>query len=67
MPDITMCLGKETIDGKEVVCPRAEQCYRHTAKPTPLRQSYFAKLPMLLPDGTCHHFWPADVRDKTKR
>ena len=32
MPDITMCDNTD--------CPLRESCYRHTAKPTPIWQSY---------------------------
>ena len=34
MPDITMCLN--------AACPYREQCYRYTATPDPIRQSYAA-------------------------
>lgn len=37
MPDIAMCRG----DG----CTAKDKCYRHTAKPTPLRQSWFVTPP----------------------
>jgi len=33
MPDITMC--------KNTVCTLKDKCYRFTAKPNKLRQSYF--------------------------
>lgn len=48
MPDITMCEGTG--------CPRKETCYRFTATPTPMRQSYFS-IPPVKKDGTCHHYW----------
>lgn len=54
MPDITMCDPKKT-NTPERTCPRATSCYRHTAKPTKGRQSYFGVLPMS-PDG-CDYFW----------
>jgi hypothetical protein len=58
MPDITMCVGTN--------CPMKLGCYRHTATPTPGRQSYFAVVPArrYLVGGpniwhvNCHHFDP---------
>ena len=47
MPDIAMCSGEG--------CSRKEACYRHRARPTPQRQSYFAS-PPLRPNGTCPYF-----------
>lgn len=38
MPDIWMCHGEG--------CPMKDQCYRHTAKETPLRQAYFLTPPL---------------------
>ncbi len=38
MPDIWMCHGEG--------CPAKDQCYRHTAKETPLRQAYFLTPPL---------------------
>ncbi len=32
MPDITMCDSEE--------CPSRKDCYRHEAKPSPMRQAY---------------------------
>ncbi len=52
MPDIAMCDGKR--DGK--MCPRAETCYRFTATPNAVRQSYLAVPPFT--DEGCGHFWP---------
>ena len=37
MPEITMCRDKG--------CSKAKSCYRYTAKPDPLYQSYFVKSP----------------------
>lgn len=37
MPDIAMCPGKD--------CPLKETCFRHTAKPSAYRQSYFVTPP----------------------
>ena len=57
MPDITMCTG----DG----CPWKEQCYRHTAAPTPLWQSYFVKPP--IKDGRCDHYWEVEEKHVRSR
>ena len=47
MPDITMCKGNN--------CPHKEGCYRYTAKPDELAQSYFVNPP--IKDGKCDYFW----------
>jgi len=52
MPDITMCQGRD--------CPKREECYRYTAKPDPLRQSYAA---FDMEEGECEYFY-ARVGDK---
>lgn len=47
MADITMCTGAG--------CEDKASCYRYTALPTPMRQSFFAA-----PPGTnrdCDYFW----------
>lgn len=49
MPDITMCDGKD--------CPKAERCYRHTAKPDGDYQSWFEEAPVK-PNGQCEHYLP---------
>lgn len=59
MPDIAMCNGERSIVNGKYLCPRAKDCYRHTAKPTPGRQSYFAVMP-LKNDGVCDYFWPTE-------
>ncbi len=38
MADITMCDGLN--------CPKASECYRHTAQQNKYRQSFFIKTPM---------------------
>lgn len=38
MPDITMCQGNG--------CPFKETCYRHIAKPSQFRQSWFTESPL---------------------
>lgn len=43
MPDITMCNGFD--------CKVKDKCYRHTAKPNEVRQSYFSDSP--IKDGKC--------------
>lgn len=52
MPDITMCPGSEGI----VKCPKRNECYRYTAKPSEYHQSFFMGLPMNK-DKTCGYFW----------
>lgn len=50
MADITMCSG--------VGCPARQNCYRFTAEPSKLWQSYFTKVPF---DGEeCEHHWRLD-------
>ena len=58
MPDITMCKG----DG----CPMKETCYRFTAKPSDLRQSYFMNAP-IKEDNTCEYYWPNEKQNGTKK
>lgn len=50
MPDISMCEGG--------ACPLKEKCYRFTAKPFGLCQSYFMNPPYK--DGKCDYFWSND-------
>ena len=45
MPDISMCPG--------IDCPMSELCYRHVAKPTPLRQAW-SDYHRQLKDGDTH-------------
>lgn len=47
MPDITMCPGTD--------CPHKEKCYRYTATPDDLWQSYFVSSP--IKDGKCEYYW----------
>lgn len=55
MPDITMCSGKN--------CELQDRCYRHTAEPNPMRQSYFVESPVQWTTGewesvqVCDYFW----------
>jgi hypothetical protein len=53
MADITMCKG--------VGCPMKEQCYRYTAIPDEIAQSYLVNPPLKVAfDGTlskCEMFW----------
>ena len=51
MPDIAMCSGEG--------CPLKETCYRHTATPTPLRQSWIAPP---YADGDCEYYWPTETK-----
>jgi hypothetical protein len=50
MPDLTMCLG--------IDCPLADKCYRKTAVPSDIRQSYFMDLPLSKEDDgiICEYF-----------
>ena len=52
MPDITMCTGER--------CPLKQICYRHTAKPSEFRQSYFMKPP--ISEGKCEYFWKTEPK-----
>jgi hypothetical protein len=47
MPDISMCQNEE--------CPLKKKCYRFTAKPSPLLQTYAYFKPD--EDGKCEYFW----------
>ena len=60
MPDITMC--------KNDKCEQRQNCYRYRAKPTPVRQSYFAE-DVREKDGSCENFetiegWGIDPHEK---
>ena len=48
-PDISMCAN--------ALCPSKEYCYRFTAKPTPMYQSY-AGFTLEDDETSCSHFWP---------
>jgi hypothetical protein len=64
MPDITMCNGKKSIDG--AVCKIKDKCFRFTAAPDPLWQSYFQSAPFdeegkdRKPYSYCGSFWGYD-------
>ena len=47
MPDITMCWNNK--------CKKKNKCYRHTAKPEDLLQSYAVFNPEN--SGNCKEFW----------
>jgi len=47
MPDISMCQNEE--------CPLKKKCYRFTATPSPLLQTYAYFKPD--EDGKCEYFW----------
>ena len=49
MPDISMCSGDN--------CPIRKKCYRHNAKPSEFRQSYFVDAPYDPEKKTCDYFW----------
>lgn len=50
MPDISMCNGNS--------CPKKDSCYRFTAKPSLLWQSYFMGTPYK--DNDCEYYWPVE-------
>lgn len=53
MPDITMCDGG--------ACEAKHMCYRYTAKPNPMGQSFFIRPPFKMTEsGTtqCMYLWP---------
>ena len=52
MPDITMCKGDD--------CPLKENCYRCTATPDDLWQSYFINPPYDEEKKECDHYWKTD-------
>lgn len=61
MPDITMCNGERGED----TCPIRDKCYRFTASPDPLWQSYFQVAPFIggnprKPYKFCESFWGYD-------
>ena len=55
MPDIGMCGGG--------ACPIKHMCYRHTAKPSLVWQSYIG---VYYKDGKCDHYWPLSTRRNTR-
>jgi hypothetical protein len=55
MPDITMCEGKD--------CPLKESCYRYTAKPSGLGQSYFRTSPYSYFSKKCEVYWKLKPKD----
>lgn len=62
MPDITMCGGHNDQYGD---CPKKNECYRHVARPSEFRQSYFMQAPIYINDenkSTCDYFWDKDSR-----
>ena len=65
MPDITMC--------KMYTCPKANECYRFTATPTPGMQSYFLTREPCPPRSRCGGVGGGgkrlqrELRDQTRR
>lgn len=51
MPDITMCEGGD--------CPYRLRCYRFTAKPSGLMQSWFMEPPYKSDEKSCDYYWEA--------
>ena len=49
MPDITMCSNEH--------CPQRGTCYRATATPSDMLQSYALYIPK--ERGKCEHYWEA--------
>jgi hypothetical protein len=47
-PDITMCQRTD--------CPSRDKCWRHTAQPNALGQSFFAPPYLPIVDGKCEQF-----------
>lgn len=56
MPDITMCNGNG--------CPKKDSCYRFTAKPNELWQSYFMDIPYK--DNDCDSYWSVKDNNNLK-
>jgi len=63
MPDITMCKGSIGA----YVCKKKDNCYRHTAEPTPRWQSYFLTPPFSKQTGDCVYYWPNEEVEKDDR
>jgi hypothetical protein len=60
MPDISMCKGSNGA----YICPNRDSCYRYTAEPTPMRQSYFLTPPYDKETGKCNYHWPTGTKDE---
>lgn len=58
MPDITMC--------SDVTCHLRDQCFRYTATPDDLRQSWFAESPRDKLTGACTKFLPNETAKRKK-
>lgn len=58
MPDITMCMNKS--------CPSKDTCYRFTASPNVMRQSYSA---FQVEEGLdkCNHYWQDTRTEQEKK
>lgn len=61
MSDITMCMGAN--------CSKKEKCYRYTAKPNEMWQSYFMKLPFEREKGKfkCEYFMKNENKEINKQ
>ena len=57
MSDLSLCLWRKE-------CPLAPRCYRTTAPPADVHQSYFAPTTR---GEKCEHFIPNDDRKEDKR
>jgi hypothetical protein len=59
MPDISMCAGGN--------CPKKQDCYRYTAKPSQYMQSYFSEVPYNIEEQNCDYFWDnSDYKERKK-
>jgi hypothetical protein len=56
--DVTMCPGANNNKN----CPMKDNCYRYTAKPAPLMQSWFIVMPLVTVGLTdrCNHHLPLE-------
>lgn len=52
MPDISMCVNS--------ICLSKNYCYRFTAKPTPISQSY-SVFTLEDEETSCSYFWPNNI------
>lgn len=61
MPDIAMCKGG--------MCPKQQDCFRHTATPSQYRQAYFTEVPFEIKNGVfkCEYFWRNDRAEEKRR
>lgn len=65
MPDIQMCHGAQTEQDAVVICQVRDECYRHTAKPSPL-QVWGPPGDGFNPEEGCDEYIPRTVDNVTR-